>query len=192
MNRGLERRRFLQMASALGLGAELAPWASLKSITPLRASEARVSPEMVRFRPEIEPVVRLIEETPRETAHRGRHQRAQVRAFLPQSARRALPGRDPQHQAQTGRIQVPRRDGNQLGASSGSIVRGNGAPASSPLGTRQLQGISGPRRQGRGLGPPARQRVALAQTSSGASRVRPRDGIMGSRSIGRSDRCSLP
>ncbi|MGO9463117.1 MAG: hypothetical protein ACLQIB_31745 [Isosphaeraceae bacterium] len=68
MNRGLKRRRFLQMASALGLGAELAPWASLKTITPLRANEARVSPEMVRFRPEIEPVVRLIEETPRERA----------------------------------------------------------------------------------------------------------------------------
>jgi hypothetical protein len=68
MNRGLERRRFLEMASALGLGAELAPWATLKTITPLRASETKVSPEMVRFRPEIEPVVRLIEETPREKA----------------------------------------------------------------------------------------------------------------------------
>jgi hypothetical protein len=56
------------MASALGLGAELGPWASLKSITPLRASQTQVSPAMVRFRPEIEPVVRLIEDTPRERA----------------------------------------------------------------------------------------------------------------------------
>jgi hypothetical protein len=54
------------MASALGLGAELAPWESLRMITPLRAEEARVEPEMVVFRPEIEPIVRLIEETPRE------------------------------------------------------------------------------------------------------------------------------
>jgi hypothetical protein len=54
------------MASALGLGAELAPWANLRTITPLGAQEARVKPEMVAFRPEIEPVVRLIEETPRE------------------------------------------------------------------------------------------------------------------------------
>jgi hypothetical protein len=68
MNRGLKRRRFLQTASALGLSAELGPWASLKTITPLRANEARVSPQVVRFRPEIEPVVRLIEETPRERA----------------------------------------------------------------------------------------------------------------------------
>ena len=66
MSSGLRRRRFLQMASALGLGAELGPWASLRTITPLRAEDARVKPEMVRFRPEIEPVVRLIEETPRE------------------------------------------------------------------------------------------------------------------------------
>src|SRR5262249_12467351 len=66
MSSGLRRRRFLQMASALGLGAELGPWASLRTISPLRAEEARVKPEMVRFRPEIEPVVRLLEETPRE------------------------------------------------------------------------------------------------------------------------------
>ena len=68
MNQGLRRRRFLQMASALGLGAELGPWASLKTITPLRAGEAQLKPEMVKFRPEIEPVVRLLEETPRERA----------------------------------------------------------------------------------------------------------------------------
>ncbi len=67
-NRGLPRRQFLEIASALGLGAELAPWACLRTITPLRAEEARVEPEIVKFRPEIEPVVRLIEETPRDRA----------------------------------------------------------------------------------------------------------------------------
>jgi len=68
MNPGIRRRRFLQMASALGLGAELGPWARLRTITPLRAQEAQVKPEMVQFRPEIEPVVRLLEETPRDRA----------------------------------------------------------------------------------------------------------------------------
>jgi len=68
MNQGLRRRRFLEMAGALGLGAELGPWASLKTITPLRADDTKLKPEMVKFRPEIEPVVRLIEETPRERA----------------------------------------------------------------------------------------------------------------------------
>jgi hypothetical protein len=68
MNPRLRRRRFLQMASALGLGAELGPWAGLRTITPLRAEDAQVKPEMVKFRPEIEPVVRLLEETPRDRA----------------------------------------------------------------------------------------------------------------------------
>ena len=50
----------------MGLGAGLGPWEALRVITPASAEEARVNPEMVRFRPEIEPVVRWIEETPRE------------------------------------------------------------------------------------------------------------------------------
>ncbi len=68
MNEGLRRRRFLQIASALGVGTELGPWASLRTITPLRADDTKVKPEMVKFRPEIEPVVRLLEDTPRERA----------------------------------------------------------------------------------------------------------------------------
>ena len=66
MNDRLPRRQFLQAASAMGLGAGLGPWEALRVITPASAEEARVNPEMVRFRPEIEPVVRWIEETPRE------------------------------------------------------------------------------------------------------------------------------
>jgi hypothetical protein len=68
MNEVLRRRRFLQIATAVGLGSELGPWASLRLITPLHAEETQVKPEMVTFRPEIEPVVRLLEETPRERA----------------------------------------------------------------------------------------------------------------------------
>ena len=68
MNPQHRRRQFLQMASAIGLGTELAPWSELVSITPARAEDARLQPEMVKFRPEIEPVVRLIEDTPRDSA----------------------------------------------------------------------------------------------------------------------------
>ncbi len=57
------RRQFLQVASSLGLGAG---WASLGNITPANAADMVVTPEAVRFRPEIEPVVRWIEETPRD------------------------------------------------------------------------------------------------------------------------------
>jgi hypothetical protein len=60
------RRRFLQSASALGLG--LGSWELLRGITPAHAADMKVGPDAVRFRPEIEPVVRWIEETPRERA----------------------------------------------------------------------------------------------------------------------------
>ena len=65
MSERLPRRQFLQAASALGLGAGLGPWDALSAITPATTEEAKVGPEMVRYRPEIEPVVRWIEETPR-------------------------------------------------------------------------------------------------------------------------------
>jgi hypothetical protein len=58
----------LQSASALGLGAGLGSWSGLRAITPARAADLKVGPDAVRFRPEIEPVVRWIEETPRERA----------------------------------------------------------------------------------------------------------------------------
>jgi len=64
----VRRRRFLQSASALGLGAGLGSWSSLAGITPARGAAMAVGPEAVRFRPEIEPVVRWIEEVPREKA----------------------------------------------------------------------------------------------------------------------------
>ena len=60
----LRRRRFLQAASALGLGAGLGDWPALRAITPAGAAAMAVGPDAVRFRPEIEPVVRWIEDTP--------------------------------------------------------------------------------------------------------------------------------
>ncbi len=62
----IRRRRFLQSASALGLGAGLGSWDRLAGVTPSRAADFAVGPDAVRFRPEIEPVVRWIEETPRD------------------------------------------------------------------------------------------------------------------------------
>ena len=64
MDGHLRRRRFLQSAAALGLGAP----GLLRAITPARAEDMAVGPDAVRFRPEIEPVVRWIEETPRDRA----------------------------------------------------------------------------------------------------------------------------
>ncbi len=64
----LRRRQFLQSASALGLGAGLGGLSSLATITPARGAALVVGPDSVRFRPEIEPVVRWIEQTPRDQA----------------------------------------------------------------------------------------------------------------------------
>jgi hypothetical protein len=66
MDRTMRRRNFLRSASALGLGAGLGDWAQLQTITPASAAAMTVGTEAVRFRPEIEPVVRWIEQTPRE------------------------------------------------------------------------------------------------------------------------------
>src|SRR3954468_11098762 len=64
MDARIPRRQFLQSSAALGLGTGLGLGAA--SITPARADEVVVKPEAVRLRPEIEPVVRWIEETPRD------------------------------------------------------------------------------------------------------------------------------
>lgn len=58
------RRQFLGAAATAGL----APLVGWRLITPARAGEMVVEPETVRFRPEIEPVVRWIEDTTRSQA----------------------------------------------------------------------------------------------------------------------------
>ncbi len=60
----VSRRRFLSFASgatAAGATTWQPTWLPL-----LSAEETKVVPDMVRFRPEIEPLVRLLEDTPRE------------------------------------------------------------------------------------------------------------------------------
>src|SRR5688500_9762574 len=59
----LTRRRFLRTAAAGGSLLGLNPFLAL---SPATAQEAKVTPELVRFGPDIEPGVRLIERTPRD------------------------------------------------------------------------------------------------------------------------------
>ena len=61
MNRNHNRRRFFA-ASAAGLSAA----GIFPGLTPIARSEIELEPSVVQFRPEIEPLVRLIEDTPRE------------------------------------------------------------------------------------------------------------------------------
>ena len=63
MDRGFPRRDFLRTASIAG--ATLGGWELFREGAPA-ADDAKVGPELVRLRPELEPVVRWIEETPRD------------------------------------------------------------------------------------------------------------------------------
>jgi hypothetical protein len=59
------RRRFLKSAAAMSV-ASLGEWAALAPLGPAHADEAKVTPDLIRFGADIEPVVKLIEEMPQE------------------------------------------------------------------------------------------------------------------------------
>jgi hypothetical protein len=63
---GTSRRRFLQNAAAAGAAAGLGDLAFLARLAPVSAAEAAPRPNRVQMHPDIEPIVRLLEETPRE------------------------------------------------------------------------------------------------------------------------------
>lgn len=63
MSTELTRRRFLHTATAGGTLLRLSP---LLALSPATALEAEVTPELVRLSANIEPIVRLIEQTPRD------------------------------------------------------------------------------------------------------------------------------
>jgi hypothetical protein len=60
------RRRFLQRAAAVGAAAGLGDLAFMSRLAPVSAAEAAPDPKMVALHPDIEPIVRLLEDTPRE------------------------------------------------------------------------------------------------------------------------------
>lgn len=61
----LDRREFFRDLGCNLVSGSLA-WNALQSLVPLRAEELQVTPNIVRFRPEMEGIVKWIEETPRE------------------------------------------------------------------------------------------------------------------------------
>ena len=66
MPRPTTRRHFLQTAVTATVAVGLEEWAKLLPLSPATADEVKVTPDLVRFSPDIEPIVRLIEETPRD------------------------------------------------------------------------------------------------------------------------------
>jgi hypothetical protein len=61
-----DRRRFLGAAATGGALMGLGDLGFLSRLRPVSADEAHLDPKVVRLQPEIEPLVRLLEETPRE------------------------------------------------------------------------------------------------------------------------------
>jgi|HubBroStandDraft_6_1064221.scaffolds.fasta_scaffold61738_2 hypothetical protein len=60
------RREFLQSSAGAGMLLGCATPAALGALAPQARSQAQVNPDLVRFTPDVEPIVRLIEDTPRE------------------------------------------------------------------------------------------------------------------------------
>ncbi len=66
MAQGNSRRTFLRTAASAGALAGFGDLGFLGRLTPVRADDAALSPDRVQFQPEIEPIVRLLEDTPRD------------------------------------------------------------------------------------------------------------------------------
>ncbi len=67
MNLGISRRRFVQGTVASGALAGLGDFGFLSQLQPLSAAEAKLPRAAVKFRPEIEPLVQLLETTSRDS-----------------------------------------------------------------------------------------------------------------------------
>ncbi len=66
MKEPASRRHFLKTTAATGALLGLGDLAFLSQLPGVPRAEARLNPKFIRFQPEIEPIVRLLEETPRE------------------------------------------------------------------------------------------------------------------------------
>jgi hypothetical protein len=93
------RRRFLQATAAGSAAIGLGDLRFLTGLPRVSADEVRNDPKVVQFRPEIEPLVRLLEETPREKLleevaariHRGTTYREILAALLLAGVRNIQP-----------------------------------------------------------------------------------------------------
>jgi hypothetical protein len=66
MSSPVDRREFVSQSLTAGLAASLGNLAFLSQLPPVRADEAKVTPAVVQLGSEMESLVRLIEETPRD------------------------------------------------------------------------------------------------------------------------------
>ncbi len=62
----MQRRSFLKLTARTAALAGVGDLGFLSQLRPVSAAEAKLEPKLVRLHPEIEPLVRLLEDTPRE------------------------------------------------------------------------------------------------------------------------------
>src|SRR6266566_4439079 len=62
----INRRYFLRTTATVGVLSGLGELGFLSQLRPVSAGEATLNPDVVRFGPEVEPLVRFLEDTPRE------------------------------------------------------------------------------------------------------------------------------
>src|SRR5438477_12751018 len=61
----MKRRSFLKMSAGMAGLAWVGDLGFLSKLRPVSAAEARLAPKMVQLHPEIEPLVKLLEDSPR-------------------------------------------------------------------------------------------------------------------------------
>jgi len=99
MNNLPSRRHFLKTAASAGAVCGLGDLSFLSRLPRVSAQEARLDPKTVRFQPDIEPLVRFLEETPRDKLleevaariHRGLSYREVLAALLLAGVRNIQP-----------------------------------------------------------------------------------------------------
>ena len=112
------RRRFLGATAASGALAGLGDLSFLGRLRPVSAAESQLDPNIVQSQPEIEPLVRLLEDTPREELLEVVAARISEGLELSRIAGGAAAGRRAERPAAAQRgFQVPRGAGRELGAS---------------------------------------------------------------------------
>ena len=117
---------------------------SLSKLPRVSAEEAKPDPKVVKLSDDIEPLVRLIEETPREKLLEEIAGRIRKGTTLSRSRRGAAPGRRAKRAAAAERgLQVPRGAGRELGPPGEHLVARRASLAADLLGARLFQVVAG-------------------------------------------------
>ena len=145
MTRLAPRRHFLKTTATTGALWAFGDLSFLSQLPAISRADARLDPKAVRLQPEIEPLVRLLEDTPREQLL-GESSGAHQTGFeLSGTAGGVVAGWCPQHSAAARRFQVSRGARREFRPPGEHCLAGFGALAANFLGARLFQGVPGPR-----------------------------------------------